>query len=209
MFFQEANAFNRFFGRANKILVAGCAGENERVPVDVFCLHPVLFCQKLKGTFGNFEFPLPGHAHSLVGIIVNGAYDEGCAILPGNRDDLFKAFFPVLKVYRIDDGLALAVRERFFNNLFIRGVDHQRDFDHFDDTGKECFHVLEFVTIRIGQADIDNLGAVFNLGAGNFSGLFHPPFSNEAFELPAANDVGSFADNDRSDVVGDLQVFNS
>ena len=63
------------------------------------------------------------------------------------------------------------------------------------------FHIAEFVTIRIGQADVDNLGAVFDLRPPDVGSLFKLAAFDQLAEFSRADDIGAFAHQNGAVVV--------
>src|SRR5262249_35209340 len=64
-------------------------------------------------------------------------------------------------------------------------------------------------SIGIGKTDIDDMRAAFNLGAADFGCLVELPLADQLLEFFAADDVRTFADDHRTQLVGHLEVIDS
>src|SRR6185295_4923515 len=107
-------------------------------------------------------------------------------------------FFAVLEVDRVDDPLALTIRQREFDALRIRRVDHDRSLDLPDQLVVERRNVLDLVAIGRLQTDIDDMRAVADLAPRNLARFFPFLAGDQVLEEPRTNDVGPFADDQRS-----------
>ena len=134
----------------------------------------------------------------LDGILIDATDDKGGAEFLREGADALEFLFAVFEVDGVDDALTLAIGEREFDGARIGGIDHNGRFDFADELFVEEGDVVELIAIARLEADIDDVGAVADLAAGNFGSLFPFFFRDEVFEEAGADDVGAFADDERA-----------
>ena len=99
----------------------------------------------------------------------------------------------------VDDALALQAFEAGLDDLPLGGVDHEGDFGDFGLAAEElqvAGHGGDAVDHALVHADVDDVGAVFDLLAGDADGFFVLAFLDQLGELGRAGDVGALADHD-------------
>ncbi len=193
----QANAFHRFHSAADVVFIAGGARKHQRIENDVFGSEAVLFREQPVGTLRNGQLALARERLSLDGIFINATDHNGSAKLVGNRHGTFEFFLAILEVNGIDDGFALAVGQRQFDGRGIGGIDHHRRFHFSDQLFVEQRDIFLLIALRALQAHVHDLRAATHLAPGNLAGLLPFLFRDEVLEESRADDVGSFADEQR------------
>ena len=130
-------------------------------------------------------------------VLVDAAEDERRAVLPRDRDDPFELLRSVFVVDRVDDRLALAVRESLLHRRGVGAVDDERHLHHPDDLLVEALDVLRLVAVGVLEVDVDELRAGLDLRAADLGRLLELLFLDEPLELAAADLVGPLADDER------------
>ncbi len=195
MFFNQANAFDCFQSAADVILVAGAAGENQRVEHNVFCVNAKTFGKQAVGALGDFKFAFAGKCLGLHRIFVDATDDDGCSVGAGERANALEFFFAVFEIDRIDDAFALAIGESKFDGARIGGIDHDGDFNFADELVVERWDVGHFVAVGALETNVDDVRAAFHLAPRDLGGFFPKFRGYKIFELARANYVGALADH--------------
>ena len=115
------------------------------------------------------------------------------------RGVLAELVFAFLERDGVDDALALQALQAGFDDLPLGGVDHEGDLGDLGLAGEqlqEAGHGGDAVDHALVHADVDDVGAVFDLLAGDADGFFVLAFLDELGELRRAGDVGALADHD-------------
>ena len=193
----QADPLDRLLGAADVLRVAGAAREDQRVEEDVLGRELVLFGQERVAAPGDLELAVARDGHPVLGILVDRSDHEGRAVPLRQRHDRLEALLAVLEVDRVQDRLALAPLQAELQDLRVRRVEHERDLDHLRRPLEEGVDVGDLVAVRVLQADVDDLRAVLDLGAGDLRGRLELPVGHEPLELAAAEDVRPLAHEDR------------
>ena len=176
---------------------AGGDGEDVGIEDDVLRRHAHHIDQEAIGALADLHLALVGVGLSL---LVKGHDDAGCAVAldqPGLRQ---KARFALFEGDRVDDALALHATQPGFDHLPLGGVDHDghaRDLGFASNEVEKTHHGRTTVQHGFIHVDVDDLGAVFNLLAGNGERVFESPLQNHARKGPRTGHIGAFADVDK------------
>ena len=119
----------------------------------------------------------------------------------------------------LEFGLAFLERNGIYNSLSLQafqagfdhfpfgGVDHERDFDDFRfaaEQEEKAGHGWNAIDHAFVHADIDDVGAVFDLLTGDGDSFVVFIFLDQLGELGRAGDVGAFANHDEiADLLGE------
>ena len=114
-----------------------------------------------------------------------------------DRHHALEFFLAVFQVDGIDDGFALAIRQRQLDRCRIGGINHQRRFYLANQLFIERWDVFFLVAFRALQAYINNLRASAHLPPRNLAGFFPFFFRHQVLEQARADYVGAFADQQR------------
>ncbi len=197
----EADPFDGLHTRADVVLVSGAHREDQGVEDEIPGRDAVLLSEQREGALGDGELPLPRHAHPLLGILIDRAHHHGGPVFLDERHDCFKPLLAVLQVDRVDDRLPLAVFERDLQDSGVGGIDHEGNLDLLRDEVHEAVHIRRLVPVRVGETDVENLGAPSDLGAADLSRLLKLAGHDQLLELPGADDIGPFTDQNRAEVL--------
>ena len=100
---------------------------------------------------------------------------------------------------RIDDAFALDAFQPGFDDFPFGRIEHDRHAGNVrfgGDQLQETIHRRNAVEHGIVHVDVDDLGAVFDLLAGDGQGFVEARFADQAGKGLRAGDVGAFADID-------------
>ena len=145
-------------------------------------------------------------------VLVERHHDHRCAVVAAHSRLSKELVDTLLHRDRVDDGLALHALEPGLDHGELRRVEHHR---HAGDVGLGGDQVEErdHRVLRVEQAfvhvDVDDLGAVLDLVAGDRQRLGEVAVGDQAAELRRAGDVGPLADVDERDVVGERERFEA
>ena len=193
-FLQLGDGIDGLGRRAAVVVVAGGAGEDQRVPDDVLGRDAVLLGQQLVAALGDLDLGLGGDRLAL---LVDAADHQGGAVLVRQRRHRREPGLTVLEVDGVEDDLALRIREGGLEHRDVGGVDHQRHLHQLDRDLQEVLHVADLIGVGVAEADIDEVGARLDLGPGDLGGLLPLLVHDQPLELAAADDVGALADDQR------------
>jgi hypothetical protein len=132
-------------------------------------------------------------------LLVEGHDDDGRAILEDGAGVLAELVFAFLEGDGVDDAFALEAFEAGFNDLPLGGVDHERDFGDLGLAGEElevAGHGGDAVDHALVHADVDDVGAVLDLLAGDGDGFLVLALLDQLGKLRRAGDVGALAQHD-------------
>ncbi len=183
--------------------VSGGAGKDQGIKDDICRLYAVFMYQNVMRPPGNLQLPLSRHGHAL---FIDQPYDQSRPIATHEGDYIIDTTFPVFQVHRIDDRLALTVRQCPLNHPGLRGVDHQRRFDQPDDMRQKRLHITDFIPVRITDADIHDLRSVALLPTGHFRRFFVAPLMDQTAKPTRADDIGPLAHQNRTIIFRNLQI---
>ncbi len=192
----EADGFDGFDGSADVILIAGGAGEDQRIDDDVLGRDAVFIGEQIDGAAGDGEFALADEGLRLEFVFVDSSADESRAVGFGERRDALEFFLAVFEIDGVDDAFALAVSEGEFHRGGVGGVDHDGGFGFADELFVEDGDVADFVAVGGLKADVDDVRAVADLPAGDLGGLLPFLRGDHVFEEAGADDVGALADDE-------------
>ncbi len=131
--------------------------------------------------------------------LVEGHDDDGGAVAAAEAGLAQELRLPLLERDRVDDALALELLEPRLDDRPFRAVDHDRhgrDVGLCGDPPEEAGHRGDAVEHRLVHVDVDELGAVGDLLAGDVDGLVLVPLGHEPCELARAGHVRPLADVD-------------
>ena len=175
---------------------AGGDGEDVGVEDDVFRRKADFVDEDVVGALADADLLFVGRGLAL---LVKGHDDDRGAILEHGGGVLAEFCFAFLERDGVDDALALKALEAGFDDLPLGGVDHEGDFGDFGlaaEQLQEAGHGGDAVDHAFVHADVDDVGAVLYLLAGDGDGFFEFAFLDELGEFGRAGDVGALADHD-------------
>ena len=171
-------------------------GEDVGVEDDVFGREADLVDQDAVGALADAD--LLGERGGLA-LLVEGHDDDGSAILEDGGGVAAEDFFAFFQRDRVDDAFALEAFKAGFDDLPFGGVDHEGNLGDLGLGGEElevAGHGGDAVDHALVHADVDDVGAVFYLLAGDGDSFFVLAFLDELGEFGRAGDVGALADHD-------------
>ena len=125
------------------------------------------------------------------------------------RRDLLESLLAVLQVDRVDDRLSLRVREPDLDRLLVRRVEHQRHAHLLDEHLEEAAQVGHFVAVGLLGGDVHQVRPPLDLRPRDLRCLVPLLQGDQVAELLRSEHVGALADDDRPDVVADLQRIHA
>ncbi len=181
---------------------AGGDGKDVWVEDDVLGGETDLVDQDAIGALADLELALFG-----VGLadLVEGHDHRRGAIAPDLLCLLPKRRLAFLHADGVDDGLALHALETGLDHRPFGRVDHDRhagDVRLGGDQVQEAHHGRLRVEHRLVHVDVDDLGAVLHLLAGDVERGVEVAVQDQALELGGAGDVGALADVDKGSLRG-------
>ena len=177
------------------LLHAGGDGEDVRIEDDVFGREADLVDEDAVGALADADLVLVGRGLAL---LVERHHDDRGAVLEDRVRVLAEDVFAFLQRDRVDDALALQAFEAGFDDLPLRGVDHE---GHLGDLGlaaeqlQEAGHRRDAVDHPFVHADVDDVGAVLDLLPRDADRFLVLAFLDQLRELRRAGDVGPLADH--------------
>ena len=191
------------------LLDAGGDGEDVGVDDDVVGREADLVDEQVVRPAGDVDLALDG-----VGLadLVERHHDHGRAVVEADAGLLEELLDAFLHRDRVDDRLALHALQAGFDHAELRRVDHHRhagDLGLAGDQVEERGHRLDAVDQPVVHVDVDDLGAVLDLVAGDVERRRVVVVLDQAAELGRAGDVGALADVDERDVVGERERLES
>ena len=198
-------------GKAVTVMLLDAGGDGEDVGVedDVLRLEPGLFGQELEGATGNLDLALPGVG---LAVLVEGHDDDGRTIGAAEPRLLQERFLALLHGDGVDDRLALHAFQPGLDDLPFGGIDHHRyarDVGFGGDEVEELDHRLLRIDQALVHVDVDDLGSVLDLVAGDVEGGGEIAGRDQLAEPGRAGDVGTLADIDEGDVGGEREGFEA
>ncbi len=195
-FLNLPHAFDEFDGVVGVLFDPRADGEDVGVEDHVFRCEADLFGQQAEGPLGDGRLAV---GRDGLPLFVEGHHDGGRPVTadePRLPQELGFAFF---QADRIDDAFALHALEARLDHRPLRAVDHQRDAGDFGlggDQVQERRHGLFAVEERFVHVDVEDVGAVGDLVAGDLESRFVIAAADEAGEFFRAGDVRPLADDD-------------
>ena len=141
-------------------------------------------------------------------LFVEGHDDRRCPVAPTQTRLRQKGLFALLETDRIDHALALDAAQARLDDGEVAGVDHHR---HAGDVGlrhgevEEPLHGEDAVGHALVHVDVDDLGAVFDLLAGDIEGRREIARLDQSPEPGRPRHVGALADVHEQRVRVDLE----
>ena len=178
------------------LLHAGGDGEDVGIEDDVLGREADFVDEHAVGACADADLLVVGGGLAL---FVEGHHDHRCAVLQHRRSILAELFFAFFERDGVDDSLALQALQAGLDDLPLGGVDHEGNLRDLGFAGQQlqiAGHGGGAVDHAFVHADVDDVGAVLDLLAGDADGLFELAFLHQARELRRAGDVGSLADHD-------------
>ncbi len=195
--FDPAGGVDEVDGVVVVLLHAGGDGEDVGVEDDVFGREADLVDEDAVGALADADLLVVGGGLAL---LVEGHDDDGGAVLEDRaRRCARNLSSPSLSEMELTMPLPCRHLEAGLDDLPLGGVDHEGDFGDLGLAGEElqvAGHGGDAVDHALVHADVDDVGAVFDLLAGDADGLFVLAFLDELRELWRAGDVGALADHD-------------
>ena len=150
-----------------EVLVARGEREGEGVEDEVGLLEAV-------GVHGQVD-DAPGHPHlpldvAGLALLVDQQADHRRAVVTGQGEDPVEPAAlgeAVLEVGRVEDGPAADVLEPGLHDLGLGGVEHQRGVGLGGEAAGHLVHVAGAVAADVVDADVEDVGALLDLGVGH------------------------------------------
>ena len=199
----EPDPFDGLHRRADVVFVAAPHREDQRVEDQVLGPQPVLVDEEVVGAPGHGQFPVAGHRHAVLLVLVDAPHHHGPAVAPEQVGGLGEPLLAILQVDGVEDALPLEPPEGQLHHRGVGAVDHERGADLAGEEIQEPGHVGGLVPVRVGHADVDDLGAPLYLGPGDLAPLLELFGDDEVLELPGADDVGPLPHQHRAGVILD------
>ena len=194
--FDPTRGLDEIDGVVVVLLDAGADGEDVGIENDVLGREADLVNEEAVSAFADAD--LFGVGRGLT-VFVEGHHDDGGTVAE-NGARLFEEFFLALfERDGVHDALALKTFQTGLDDLPFGGVDHDRDFGNLRlgaDELEETRHGGDAVDQAVVHADVDDVGAVVDLLAGDRDGFLVVAGFDELGELRRAGDVGALADHE-------------
>ena len=178
------------------LLHAGGDGEDVGIEDDVFGRKADFVDEDAVGALADADLVFVGRGLAL---FVEGHDDDGRAILQHRGGVLAELLLAFLQRDGVDDALALKALQAGLDDLPLGGVDHEGNLGDFGLAAQQlqvARHGGDAVDHALVHADVDDVGAVLDLLAGDADGFFVFAFLDELGELGRTGDVGALADHD-------------
>ena len=175
---------------------SGGDGEDVGVEDDVFGREVDLVDEDAVGAFADADLLFVGGGLAL---LVKGHDDGGGAVLLDFDGAFFELFLAFLEGDGVDDAFALEAFEAGLNDFPLGGIDHDGDLVHLWlglEEDEKLGHHGDAVDEAFVHADVDDIGAAFDLLAGDGDGFFEFVFLDELSEFRRASDVGALPDHE-------------
>ena len=183
-------------GVAIVLLNAGGNGEDVGVEDDVLRRKADLFSEQFVGAAADGDLAV---GFGCLSLLVK-SHHHHCGPIPAHEPSLPEEFgLPLLQADRIDDPLSLHALQPRLQHAPSRAVNHDRHAGHIGlagEKGEKLRHHRRAVEHPLIDVDVDDVGAVLHLLAGNAECLFVAIFFDQTGKGTGAGDIGAFA-NDR------------
>jgi hypothetical protein len=179
------------------LLDAGGDGEDVGVEDDVVGVEADIVDEQPVGAFADADLVLVRRGLSA---LIERHDDGGGAVAQDGAGLLLEFRLPFLEGDGIGDALSLEEFESGLDDLPFRGIDHDRypgDLGFGLEEAEEPGHGRDAVDQPLVHADVDDVGAVLDLLAGDGDGLLEAVLLDEAGEFRRAGDVRAFADHEK------------
>ena len=192
--FNPARGLDEVHGVVVVLLDARRDGEDVRVEDDVLRREADLVHENAIGAFADADFLREGRGLS---VLVEGHHHDRCAIL----EDLTRVFaeevLAALERDGVHDALALKTFQAGLDDFPLRGIHHERNLGNFGFAAEklqEARHRGDAINHPFVHADVDEVGPVLDLLAGDGDGLVVFAILDQLRELGRAGDVRALAD---------------
>jgi hypothetical protein len=158
------------------------------------------FGEEAVGAFGDGDFVGAGGG---LAFFVEGHDDDGGAVAADEFGLLEEFFFAFFEGDGVDDAFALEALEAFFEDVPLGAVDLDGDAGDVrlgGDEVEEAAHAGAGVEHAFVEVDVDDVGAVGDLLAGDFDGFVEFVLLDEFAEARGDGDVGALADESEGGV---------
>ena len=183
------------------LLDAGGNGEDIGIEDDVLRRKTDLFGEQFVGALADGNLPF---GFGCLSLLIK-RHHHHCRPIPPDEASLAEEFgLPLLEADRIHDPLSLHALQPRLQHAESRAVDHDRHAGHIGLAGEkreEFSHHGRAVEHPLIDVDVDDVGAVLHLLAGNAERLFVAIFFDQTGKGAGAGDIGAFA-NDREAALG-------
>ncbi len=183
------------------LLHARREGEDEGIEDEVRRLEAVAADGDLVDGLGRSELPVR-RAGLTLGI--DAGADDGGPVLPGEREETVEAgpgIVALLEVYRVEDGAPTDPAQRRFDDGSLGRVHHERDAGLGGEAADDLVHVRDAVGPRVVDADIEDVGAFFDLVTSNDHRRIPVGGQHGVAELLGAVGVGALTDDQKRRVL--------
>jgi hypothetical protein len=178
------------------LLHAGGDGEDVGIEDDVFGRKTDFVDEDAVGALADADLVFVGRGLAL---FVEGHHHHGRAVFQHGGGVVAELLFAFFERDGVDDALALQALEAGLDDLPLGGVDHEGDLGDLGLAGQQlqvAGHGGDAVDHALVHADVDDVGAVLDLLAGDAYGFFVFAFLDQLGELGRTGDVGALADHD-------------
>ena len=189
-----ADSTNKVNGVGVVLCHAGSDGQNVRVVNDIGRVEVQLLHHDIVSTGRNLYATLVVRG---LAFFVEEHHDYGSTEALYGERMLDKRFFAHLERDGVHDALALDALEAFFDDFEAGAINHDRHAAHGRvrcNQVQERAHFGGGVKETVVHVDVNHVGAVIDLLAGDFERFFVILLVDETQELLGARDVATFAD---------------
>ena len=194
--FDPAGGLDEIDGVVVVLLDAGADGEDVGVEDDVFGREADAVHEQAVGAFADADFFGVGGG---LAVFVEGHDDDGGTVAEDGAGLVEELFFALFERDGVYDAFALEAFQAGLDDFPFGGVHHDGDFGDFGfaaDELEEARHGGDAVDEAVVHADVDDVGTVVHLLAGDGDGFLVVAGFDELGELGGAGDVGAFADHE-------------
>ena len=177
------------------LLDAGGDGQDVGIEDDVVRVEADFIDEDAVGALADADFLLITRG---LAVFIEGHHHHRRAVAHDVAGRCLKILLAFLERDRVDDALALQALQAGLEDLPLRGIHHDR---HLGDIRlalqqvQEAGHHRLAVDQAVVEADIDDVGAVGDLLAGDLDGGLEIAGADQLGELRRAGDIGALADH--------------
>ena len=208
MILHQTHRLDRLHRPTDVVLIARRARKHQRIDDHILRGDPVLACQQLDAPPRHLQLPLPRERLRLHRVLVDRPYHQRRPVSPRNRAHRLKLLFPVLQIHRIDDRLALTVRQRLLHRHRVRCIDHHRSLDLADQPVVKRIDIRHLVPVARLQTHVHDVRPVPHLPPRDLARLLPLLIRHQVFEQPRPYHVRPFAHNQRTRLLVRLHHLN-
>ena len=194
--FDPARGLDEIDGVVVVLLDAGADGEDVGIENDVLGREADLVDEEAISAFADADFFGVG---SGLAVFVEGHHDDGGTVAENGARLLEEFFLALFQGDGVHDAFALKTFQAGLDHLPFGGVDHDRDLGDLGlgaDELEETRHGGDAVDQAVVHADVDDVGAIVDLLAGDRDGFLVVAGFDELGEFRGAGDVGALADHE-------------